>query len=98
MKDLVKINYFSDKKQALEEAKSLKSLVDSGLYPEYFTMPLTLQFELTSKCNVKCKHCYNSSGENNARQDRMTPERWKDFSHSLVKQGGGYFSLCNLWR
>lgn len=87
LKDFVKINYLRDKKQAIDEAKSLQSLIDAELYPEYFTMPLTLQFELTLKCNVKCKHCYNSSGEASAQQDRMTPERWKDFSRSLVKGG-----------
>ena len=89
MKDLVKINYLRDRKEALDEAEKIKSLMASGLYPEYFTMPLTLQFELTSKCNVKCKHCYNCSGEDNSKQDRMTPERWKDFARSLVNQGGG---------
>ena len=51
-------------------------------------MPLTLQFELTARCNVHCKHCYNVSGENNSQPDAMTPQRWKDFASYLVSHGG----------
>ena len=87
MKDYVKINFLKDKKQAHDEAENLRRLIDAKLYPERFLMPLTLQFELTGKCNVHCKHCYNLSGENNS-QDRMTPENWKKFAHYLVSHGG----------
>lgn len=88
MKDWVKINFLQDKKAAKDEAERINSLIQNRLYPERFTMPLTLQFELTSHCNVHCKHCYNVSGEDNSRQDAMTPERWKDFARYLVKHGG----------
>lgn len=88
MKDWVKINFLKDKKAANDEAAHLRTLIANGLYPEKFTMPLTLQFELTSHCNVHCKHCYNVSGENNSKPDAMTPERWKNFAHYLVKHGG----------
>ena len=88
MKDYAKINFLRDKKAAQDEAIYLKRLISENLYPEKFFMPLTLQFELTSHCNVHCKHCYNLSGENNSEPDRMTPENWKIFARYLVKHGG----------
>ena len=28
-----------------------------------YDYPIGLQIELTGRCNLKCHHCYNSSGE-----------------------------------
>ncbi len=88
MKDWAKINFLQDKKAADDEAKRIRALIAENLYPQRFTMPLTLQFELTRHCNVHCKHCYNVSGENNSQPDPMTPEIWKDFARYLVRHGG----------
>ena len=88
MKDWVKINFVKDRKAANDEAANIRALIANGLYPQRFMMPLTLQFELTSHCNVHCRHCYNVSGENNSKPDAMTPERWKDFARYLVSHGG----------
>ncbi|MBR1486401.1 MAG: radical SAM protein [Synergistaceae bacterium] len=88
MKDWAKINFLKDKKAANDESERLKQLVKMELYPEHFEMPMTLQFELTSHCNVHCKHCYNVSGENNLQSDPMTPENWKEFAKYLVNNGG----------
>ena len=88
MKDWVKINFVKDKKASSDEAEHINALIADRLYPEKFTMPLTLQFELTSHCNVRCKHCYNGSGEDNSKPDLMTPERWKDFARYIVSHGG----------
>lgn len=76
-----------DDKEIRDEHKRINQLIEAGAYPKEFRMPLILQFELTSKCNVYCKHCYNNSGENN-HEDAMTPERWVEFSKWLVKHGG----------
>lgn len=88
MKDLVKINYYSDKKQIEKEIHSIQILQKEKRYPVTFRMPLTLQFELTTHCNVKCKHCYNNSGANNDSHDAMTPQAWKNFARYLVQRGG----------
>ncbi|MBR1604132.1 MAG: radical SAM protein [Synergistaceae bacterium] len=88
MKDLVKINFYRDLKAAKDETENLKNLIANNLYPEKFLMPLTLQFELTTHCNVHCRHCYNKSGEDNKFQDAMTPENWKNFARYLVERGG----------
>lgn len=88
MKDYARINFLQDRKTANDEAQRISSLIAGKLYPERFTMPLTLQFELTSHCNVHCKHCYNVSGDNNSSPDPMTPENWKNFARYLVNHGG----------
>lgn len=43
-------------------------------------MPAMLHFELTGKCNLKCKQCYNDSGK---RRTLMTAESWKAFSQKV---------------
>ena len=88
MRDWAKINFVRDRKAANDEAENIRNLIANHLYPERFTMPLTLQFELTTHCNVHCKHCYNVSGEDNSGHDPMTPERWKDFARCIVNHGG----------
>lgn len=34
--------------------------------------PLQVQFDITNKCNFRCLHCYNKSGENEACHDELT--------------------------
>lgn len=58
------------------------------------TFPLSsLHFELTSKCNAFCKHCYNDS--NNIISDRMTPDNWIDFAKYIVDHGGVFENLLS---
>lgn len=87
-RDYVKINRARDDKMVNDEKERISNLIQNELYPEEFEYPLTLQFELTSRCNVYCKHCYNSSGEDNTIKDRMTPQEWKKFANYLVDKGG----------
>lgn len=88
MKDWLKINFYQDRKIALEERNKIQALISQQKYPEHFHLPLTLQFELTSHCNLHCKHCYNNSGADNRKEDYMTVEKWKEFAHYLVEKGG----------
>lgn len=64
-----------------------EKLITDGCYPEKFSFPLSMQFEVTSKCNLRCKHCYNRSGENKA-PDAMTGDNWVAFAKKLVAKGG----------
>ena len=34
--------------------------------------PLQVQFDITNKCNFRCLHCYNKSGENNACENELS--------------------------
>ena len=81
-------------KRLRREAASLKivnseieNLIAEGCYPKKFNFPLSMQFEVISKCNLKCRHCYNRSG--GARpEDAMTGDKWIEFAKKLVEKGG----------
>ena len=87
-RDYVKIFQAKDIKAISDEKKRIEHLQLANLYPRNFDFPLTLQFELTSHCNLFCKHCYNNSGTTNSNPDRMTPDMWKSFSRYVVSRGG----------
>ena len=78
--------YKTDLDNIVKQRENIKKLQKFNLYPKEFDFPLLLQFELTSKCNVHCKHCYNNSGI--TKNDTMTPEKWKDFCKYVVSKGG----------
>ena len=44
-------------------------------------LPTALHFELTGKCNLKCKQCYNDSGK---KETPMTAALWKEFSEKVA--------------
>lgn len=64
-----------------------EKMIAEGSYPAKFSFPLAMQFEVTSKCNLRCKHCYNRSGENKM-PDAMTGDDWVAFTKKLVDKGG----------
>ena len=87
MKDYIKINEAIDNRNIKYIENNLQNLLKEGCYPKKFIFPITIQFELTGRCNLKCKHCYNRSGDSD-RVTRMTPEEWCKFAKYLVKNGG----------
>lgn len=88
-KDYIKIFDAVDSKKAKQETENIIRMQAAGLYPQSFSYPVTLQFELTGACNLKCKHCYNRSGDKD-RIDytRMTPNEWKILARQIVEDGG----------
>ena len=46
------------------------------------SFPPALHFELTGKCNLRCKQCYNDSG---CKETPMTADHWKAFSAQVAK-------------
>ncbi|MBR1729473.1 MAG: radical SAM protein [Selenomonadaceae bacterium] len=78
------------KREAASTAKideDRNRLIAEGSYPEKFSFPIAMQFEVTSKCNLRCKHCYNRSGNSNV-ADTVTGDDWINFSKKLVEKGG----------
>lgn len=52
------------------------------------SLPLTLQLELTSICNMKCPFCYNSSGISMQNAYDLKIDQWKSVLNSVVDKGG----------
>jgi MoaA/NifB/PqqE/SkfB family radical SAM enzyme len=67
--------------------KSYKNQIDDGMLIEEYENPVSLQFELTHKCNQRCLHCYNQSGmEANLKPD-LPIERWKELAREVGELG-----------
>lgn len=66
---------------------SIRKMQSTGQYPQEFSMPIGVQYELTGACNLKCKHCYNRSGDQDVKT-LMQPEDWIRLSHHIVENGG----------
>ncbi len=64
-----------------------------GNYPSYFNFPLSIQFDLTGKCNLKCLHCFNDSRPDANNEESMTAQRWLALAGQIIAEGG-VFSAC----
>lgn len=93
MKNYRKIFRIQDKRAIEALYKNVEVMQVAGQYPEEFDMPITLQYELMSECNLYCKHCYNGSGEYHT--TRMTVERWKELSCHVVGHGGIFQAILS---
>ena len=87
MKNYLKKYRTLDERNLQAVRKNIAALQSAGAYPKKFDYPITLQFELTGQCNLKCKHCYNRSGDAD-RQTLMTPEKWCELARQIVSDGG----------
>ena len=87
MKDFIKKYRTLDERNLQVIKQNLTALQAAGAYPKKFNYPITLQFELTGQCNLKCKHCYNRSGDVD-RETLMTPEKWCELARQVVSDGG----------
>lgn len=68
--------------------RGMKAQYDKNVLPQKYEYPTGIQFELTYKCNQKCVHCYNQSGEANNNNDTgMSIEEWKEIAHQVGKLG-----------
>jgi MoaA/NifB/PqqE/SkfB family radical SAM enzyme len=86
LEEYVKKQIRLEKAQRKKFIEEQKQIIAKGMYPAVFSMPLSLQFELTGKCNCRCSHCYNRSGD--LSDDSMTSQRWRELSTEIVEYGG----------
>lgn len=87
MKDYSAIYNKFDEKHVLQVKENMGVLQNTGKHPKEFTFPTTIQYELTSACNLKCIHCYNRSGDSNVTTN-MTPRLWLELTQHIVESGG----------
>jgi PqqA peptide cyclase len=91
------LDMYRDESGCDDSASSVKSLLqkrlafmsrytEEGLLPEKFHAPLTLQYEITYKCNLRCMMCYNASGAADGRTD-MTDEEWMAVADESCRMG-----------
>lgn len=67
--------------------RRVKDLLAKGIYPVSFKMPLFMQFDLTYRCNLKCLHCFNRSGQRHSSLE-MTTGEWLKLSKEIIANGG----------
>ncbi|MCL6884950.1 radical SAM protein [Clostridioides difficile] len=61
---------------------------EAQLVPTLYNNPIGVQFELLYKCNQRCIHCYNQSGEENNNNDTgLTLAEWKDIARKVGEMG-----------
>lgn len=51
---------------------------------QYTVGPYQLSLDITNKCNLRCLHCYNASGENNVMNNELSDEEIKEFIISII--------------
>ncbi|MDO8648012.1 MAG: radical SAM protein [Candidatus Diapherotrites archaeon] len=88
--DTVKKGYcdYSIFKKALNKALKLylTSIVEYGITtPQKFSFPFLVEFELTNKCNLACKHCYANAGKELA--DEINTQEAKEILNQLNNIG-----------
>ncbi len=61
--------------------KLLEQLQSKNIFPKELDSPLGCQLELTHRCNLRCKQCYNQSG---CSKPDISFDKWMDVTRQLV--------------
>lgn len=56
--------------------------------------PLIISFDITNKCNYRCLHCYNNSGENERCKNELNDEEILDLMKQIINMGPFSFCFC----
>ena len=58
------------------------------------TGPLTVSFDLTNRCNLRCLHCYNNSGSKNNASDELSDKEVIDLIEEIATIRPSSFCFC----
>ena len=61
-------------------------------YTNILRMPHAISIDITNKCNLRCLHCFNNSGENEICKDEMTDNEVLNFIGSL--KDANLYNVC----
>lgn len=53
-------------------------------HSEILVGPFECAIDITNKCNYRCKHCYNASGENSVIDNELSDDEFLDFIKNLA--------------
>ena len=77
---------FNSYTNGYKDAKAIKAeLMKADLLPNYYSAPLFVMWELTSKCPNRCIYCYNNSNSEKHCTNELTTEEAMAFAEQLVK-------------
>lgn len=87
--DYDKVIFLENHHKILGQLKTkIKRLQKKHIYPRFFASPLGCQLEITQKCNLRCIHCYNRSGESySPYKEEICDDMWKKVTKQLVEMG-----------
>lgn len=79
--------YENEEKRVISFSNEIEEMIRGGRYPSKLSLPLSIQLELTDKCNLKCKHCYNRSGEK-VGNFNLKLNDWLGVARNIISNGG----------
>ncbi|MEE0475386.1 MAG: radical SAM protein [Collinsella stercoris] len=56
--------------------------------------PHSVALDITNKCNLRCLHCFNNSGENDVMTNELTDSEVLDFIDSICQMRPFSFCFC----
>lgn len=66
--------------------------VSENKYTNVLRAPHHVALDITNKCNLRCLHCYNSSGENEVMHDELTSDELFVFAKEMADMS--LYSMC----
>ena len=66
--------------------------IPENKYVNVLRAPHHVAIDVTNKCNLRCLHCYNSSGENEVMRDELTSEELLTFMREMADLS--LYSMC----
>ncbi len=80
------VDYFKEPVPRRGLSLVLRSIAEYGVTkPQKLVAPFLVVWDFTSRCNLKCKHCYANAGK--AAPDELTTEQAKEVVDQLDKAG-----------